>query len=971
MLPSSPDLLSSAAKRICQNARQQNMRAKSGTPYLQPVRRQRSDKFSMGLPGRLLLIASAAILPLALVSAIALQSLLAQQDEETRASTRGIVRALATAVDGELRLTIAALQTIALAESIAHVGDGGADDARNLMASMRASHPEWRAILLADVSGRILIGQEGRQELANVVERSSLEEVVRTGRPSIGPLAVGPGGALAFPVRVPVVRNDSVRYVLTAVVRPESITAVLNRQRVPEGWNVSVFDSNVARVARTANDEQLRGTPASPSLRELLAAGEEQREVIGHAKTLDGVRVLAAAVRTDFGGWTVVLGAPMATAELVLKRTLLAYGGGLFLSLGLGFLAAWWMSRSITRPMSSLRRGADALGRGDVPQTPSSGIPEVDAVAKALEGAALQRAQSLRERDALLTAEQAARSEAEAAQKRLNQLVKASTALAQSLEEESTLSAIARVVVPDLADICRIDLLDADGQLQRKLTHHFDRGRTAQIAQFINERPQPSSGPGSFPWAIATGEVFMTNLDDVDRLDDPELREFVERMALTAGCVVPLVARGRTIGVMAVLQAESRRRFADADVPMLVELAQRVALALDNVQLLVNAKIMQSRAESANRAKDEFLAMLGHELRNPLAPITLALKLMERRDDRAFPRERELIERQVKHLSRLVDDLLDVSRVVSGKITLRLERLDLREIVARALETCGPALQVRKQPPHVNMPGVPISVEGDPTRLTQVLSNLLNNSIKFTEPDGRIELTLRAHGDAAEVTVSDTGVGITAELLPRIFERFVQDEQPLQRAAGGLGLGLAIADSLVKLHRGSMQATSDGVGKGSTFTVRLPLADDLPHPLVPDEAPRAPKVNRQLRLLLVDDNLDALEVLAEWFRSEGHDIVIATQAREALDRLHEDSSIDAAILDVGLPEMDGYELARSLRADPRLKPIPLIALTGYGRGEDRAHALLAGFDDHFAKPAQVEALLERIQELVTGRESPG
>jgi signal transduction histidine kinase len=299
-------------------------------------------------------------------------------------------------------------------------------------------------------------------------------------------------------------------------------------------------------------------------------------------------------------------------------------------------------------------------------------------------------------------AERDARTAAQGAQLRLERLVSASAALSGSLEEESTLHAIAEVIVPEVADLCRIDLLDANDVLQRKLTHHADPARSAEIARMVSTRSAPSDAPGSFPWAMATGRTFLAQpgrARPASRRLDPQLREFVQALGITAGCVVPLVARGRTIGAMAILQDRSKRRFRPEDGALIGELAQRAALALDNVRLLAQARSAQAQAEVASKAKDEFLAMLGHELRNPLAPISLALTLIERRDPRAFPRERQIIERQVKHLSRLVDDLLDISRVVSGKIVLRPERVDLRDTVAKAWSSrcppCRPAGRCR------------------------------------------------------------------------------------------------------------------------------------------------------------------------------------------------------------------------------------------------------------------------------------
>lgn len=918
---------------------------------------------------RLLLVAAAALLPLAVVCGFALHGLLQVQRQQTQASTLGVARALATAVDSELRLTVAALQALALTEPLGEPEASGLVDALLLAKALRASHPEWRGVLLVTPDGKVVFSTEGAVTGANgandeVVEAASLAQVVRTGQPAVGPLMPGKRGNLAFAVRVPVVRNDEVRYVLTAIVRPEAIAAVLTRQRVPEGWAVSIFDSNDLRVARSRDDERFRGQAPSDTLRELLGSRRDRQEFVGTTRNVDGTHVQTAVSRLDFAPWTVALGAPTVVAEDALRRTLIAYGSGLLISLLVGGLAAWWMSRAITRPMARLRKSADALGLGQPVSEVHSGIAEIDAVGRALASAAGQRLQHEAERERLLGAERDARTTAQGAQLRLERLVSASAALSRSLEEDSTLRAIADVIVPEVADLCRIDLLDEHDVLQRKLTHHADPARGADIARMVSAREASADTVGSFPWAIATGRTFLHNLDDpglVERLD-PQLREFVQALGVTAGCVVPLVARGRTIGAMAILQDRSQRRFKPEDGALIGELAQRAALALDNVRLLARARHAQAQAEVASKAKDEFLAMLGHELRNPLAPISLALTLIERRDEKAFPRERQIIERQVRHLSRLVDDLLDISRIVSGKIVLRPERVDLRDTVAKAIELTLPALQARAEMPRVSLPDAPVPVQGDPLRLAQIVGNLLNNAAKFTAPDARIDIALRTDGHHAELTVADAGIGIAPELLAQVFERFVQGAQQLQRAAGGLGLGLAIARSLVRLHGGSIAAHSAGQGQGSTFTVRLPLAPaEAPAQLLPAPG-QAPEARPPLRLLLVDDNRDALSVLAEWFTLEGHHVTTADSAEGALPLL-DGQDFDAGIFDVGLPGMSGHDLARHVRSHAGRRGMVLLALTGYGQESDRGKALEAGFDAHFPKPPD----LARIQQALYRR----
>jgi CheY-like chemotaxis protein len=392
------------------------------------------------------------------------------------------------------------------------------------------------------------------------------------------------------------------------------------------------------------------------------------------------------------------------------------------------------------------------------------------------------------------------------------------------------------------------------------------------------------------------------------------------------------------------------------------DVTERVGLLAAERAAHAQAEHARMQAESANRAKDEFLAMLGHELRNPLAPITSALHLMERTQPDAHARERAVIARQVSHLSRLVDDLLDMSRIVRGKVQLDRKKVDLADLIRGELETTRPLFDARS----VTVQSSLIDgawVEGDGDRLAQVISNLLTNAAKFTNEGGRVSVALAHHGsDQLEVVVRDTGAGISAELLPHVFGLFVQGAQPLDRGTGGLGLGLAIVKNLVELHSGVVSAESDGPGTGATFRVRLLRADERrSRPAIP-VAESSTTVHA--RLLIVDDNIDAADLLGELLRTHGYQVQVATSGDRAVALLA-DFAPDAAILDIGLPGMDGYELARRIRADRRHGRMRLVALTGYGRDVDREHARDAGFDEHLVKPVRPHDLMQTLSRLLT------
>lgn len=379
-------------------------------------------------------------------------------------------------------------------------------------------------------------------------------------------------------------------------------------------------------------------------------------------------------------------------------------------------------------------------------------------------------------------------------------------------------------------------------------------------------------------------------------------------------------------------------------------------------ELLLREQRARLAAEQQNQAKDQFLAMLGHELRNPLAPISSAAHLLKMPglDASRLQYASEVIARQVGHITRLVNDLLDVSRVTRGLVTLNATELDLRRIVADAVEQAESLVAAKGHHLELSLPAQPLWVRGDQTRLVQVLSNLLNNAAKYSPQHGRIDVALAQEGGAAVLTVSDKGSGIDAGLLPRVFELFSQGEQAPDRAQGGLGLGLALVRSLVELHGGTVAAHSDGAGQGSRFTVRLPLVEAPAQVLSAPAAPGKAPANGGMRVLVVDDNVDAADSLALLLgEAAAYDVTMCHDGARALE-LAAALAPQALILDIGLPDIDGYELARRLRLNEATADALMIALTGYGQLEDRARARAAGFDYHLSKPADPQQILKLL-----------
>jgi signal transduction histidine kinase len=370
---------------------------------------------------------------------------------------------------------------------------------------------------------------------------------------------------------------------------------------------------------------------------------------------------------------------------------------------------------------------------------------------------------------------------------------------------------------------------------------------------------------------------------------------------------------------------------------------------------------VEEELRKANRCKDEFLATLAHELRNPLAPIRNSLHILRLAglDNAATEHVREMLERQVNHLIRLVDDLLEVSRITVGRIELRTEPVELAGVIASALETSKPLIDAARHQLDLKLPAEPLTPIADSVRLSQVLSNLLNNAAKYTQDGGQIWLTARREGSSAVVSVRDSGEGIPLEMLPRLFELFTQIDRTIGRAKGGLGIGLSLARTLVEAHGGTIEARSEGPGRGSEFIVRLPLADAAVR------APSSPACNdtptglARRRILVVDDNRDAAESLAMLLRHASAEVRTVFDGAAALEEIPSFRP-DVILLDIGMPEMDGHEVARRLRALPEGRDVLLIALTGWGQDDDCRRSCEAGFDHHLVKPVELSVLNELL-----------
>ncbi|HLV45136.1 MAG TPA: ATP-binding protein [Aggregatilineales bacterium] len=723
------------------------------------------------------MVVLAALLPTAALSVVAVVVLQRQQRAEVTRASIETMRAMGSAVDQVLDNTRALAETLAVSQAL----DNGDLPAFYEEAQRVASlHPDWVTIALSDTAGQQVINvlEPLDATLPSVADRESFRRVISTGKSAVGNLNPAPGEP-GVAVRVPVMRDGKITYVLTVVVSPESMREVIRRQKVAPDAVLSIYDAQGNHVARSRNHERYLGKPGSKRLREIMASGNEGW---GASITLEGQPTYAAFSRSAVSGWSVAVGIPKGEIDAVLRQALITMGVGAVLSLLLGVLASLMMARLITGPIAALRLSAQTVGRGEVPQLPPMQIAEIQEVAQALVGAARARQQAERSREELL------------------------------------------------------------------------------------ER---------------------------------------EREARTA-------------------------------------------------------------AEDANRSKDEFLAMLGHELRNPLSAISNAVSVIEasrQMSPDAAQRAQAVIRRQVDHLARMVDDLLDVARLVTGKVLLKQEELELAENVKHSIATlkAGGVLDAHE----LSLETEPVWIRGDSTRLEQVVNNLVVNAVKYTPKDGHIWVTVKPRGDRAILEVRDDGVGIDGELLSQVFELFTQGERALDRSQGGLGIGLTLVRQLVEQHGGSVRAESAGLGSGSKFIVELPSteAGEL-------DSPDTPSTLRQgCRVLIVEDNSDARDMLRALLEMFGHSVRVAADGPAGV-KLALDDKPRVALIDLGLPGFDGYEVARRIRAELTRDDTFLVALSGYGSAADKQRSRQAGFDLHLVKPVGSEDLNQMLQAVMQPAPAP-
>jgi signal transduction histidine kinase/ActR/RegA family two-component response regulator len=738
---------------------------------------------------RLFMLTAAGVLPLAVLAALSLYAVRRQQANQTQQVGLELARSVANAVDSELRNSVSALQTLSTTPTLDN------DDLPGFrVRAMRvlATRPEWVSIQLIDTTGTILVDtrvpEDGPRTF--IIERQSFDRAIRTRAPTIGDLTRHEKPQWMFAVRAPVLRDEQVEYVLTALVSPTVIRDVLTRQGVPTDWVISVVDTKGVRVARSRANEETLGGRLSASVEQVVNHGGQ--DGYGTAYALEGERIFATYSRIRTTNWIAVLGIPTSQVDAAAFRSLAVYSLGVVLSLALGTLGALWVARTITRPIASLRSAAEALGRKEIPQLGDTAIEEIRAVGSAMRTAGEELARAEVEREALLGKERHAR----------------------------------------------------------------------------------------------------------------------------------------------------------------------------------------ETAEAADRAKDEFMAVVSHELRTPLNAVYGWARMLQSgqlKDAATEARAKDAIVRNSDAQVQLIDDLLDLSRITSGKMRLDVRRVDVQQILHGALDTVRPAADAKSITLQVAVSPQIGSVAGDPARLQQIVWNLLMNAVKFTPRGGLVKLEATPQTSSVQIRVSDTGKGIVPEMLPHIFERFRQADSSSTRSYGGLGLGLSLVKHLVELHGGTVAAESDGEDRGATFTVVLPVAlIMMPPGLMPSAHPTAASVEVPanvarldgLRILVVDDDREGLALADAILSRAGAEVRTTTSVPGALDLLRAWRP-DVLVSDLEMPGEDGYSLIKKVRAlGATGGETPAIALSGYGRPQDRLKCIAAGFNMHVPKPVDPRELTTIIAGIV-------
>jgi PAS domain S-box-containing protein len=817
-----------------------------------------------------------ALTPVALFAVVSVAQLVQHERRTMEREALGRTRAAMSAIDAELRGHITTLQALAASKNLA-------------AGNLKAFHDESRRVLQAQPElQNIGLATATKQQLSDAVlpfgehapfggDDVSFDEAVRTGQAAIGNVA----GGLAIRmetvrVRVPVVLRGELRYVLSAPLKLEALTELLEAQKLPRDWVIGLYDRELKVIVRSPSVAP--GTPAPESFR---AATARSTEGWFRGSTIEGKETYTPYVTSELSGWVLGIAIPAATVNVGAWRSLALTGTGVVLALALALALAWSIGRRIEAPIASLAKATHAIGRGERLPVPSAA--PIDEIAR----------------------------------------------LAQTLQKS----------------------VDAMREREERLRLALDAGRMGSWEWDLRTDQLAWSPEMEAIHDLAAGS-FAGSLDAYEHQVHPDDRNYVRLEMIAAREREEQYLEYRVVRSDAGIRwVESRGKVVrdPAGAPQ-----RLVGVCMD----ITERKRAEETLKEASRAKDEFLAMLSHELRNPLAALSAAAHVLKLAHPNEAPaiQARAVVERQTRHMARLIGDLLDTSRLAMGKVGLERERFNIAEAVNNVVHVWRSSGRLERH--RITTAFKPAWVDADRARIEQVLSNLLDNAVKFTPAGRTIHVSVEEEGDWAVLRVADEGEGLSPESAERMFDLFVQGERGLDRAAGGLGIGLALVKRLTELHGGTVSASSLGRGHGAVFTIRLPavLAPAARAPRLDDGVVLAPR-----RVLIVEDNDDARQMLHETLAFSGHHVREARDGASGL-ALAAESTPDIALIDIGLPDVDGYEVARRLRASPGGRRMGLIAITGYGQADDQRRAYEAGFDAHLTKPVAPE----RLKQVMAG-----
>jgi len=863
----------------------------------------------------LILLVMAAVLPVVVFGGWLALSISDERRSAVERELHDTARGLAASVDRELSNTVATLKILATSRNLERRDFSlFYADARRRLETQRS----WMAVTLDEAGGRRVLNTwvPYGDPIEPMGERESFTRAISSGFPAVSGLQSGPRtGDPGYLVRLPVFRDVSLLYVLSASVSPGAIRDILAEQKLPEQWSASVVDAHGSIVAQHPGHADAIGRRSALA----VTAGGGMKDPGWHQGTdAEGRVVYFANARLGAAGWTVVVAVATAVVDYPFWRSLgtVVMGGVGFLLLSL--LAATILGRRITRPLRALSDTADDLCSGRLTTHPSSPVTEIDALADALLKAGFQRAEAertLRDRE-----------------ERLSAII------------DRTIAGIGQLDLDGRFTLANDRLCEMAGRPREEV-------RVSRLDEFLH------------PEDAADGRRLLAEVIETGRSQTREAR-LLRPDGTTMWTSISL----------SFIRENGQPAFA---ILVALDITDRKRAEAERSELLEREKRARADAERANRAKDEFLATLSHELRTPLNALRLWAGVLRQRpvDPDTLARGIDTIDRNAALQAQLIDDLLDISRIASGKLRLEMGPIELQAVIESAVETVRATAEGKHLTLARTLDREVGPVLGDATRLQQVMWNLLSNALKFTPAGGRIEIRLQRRGADAEVTVTDTGQGIDPALLPHIFDRFRQGDSSSTRPQGGLGLGLAIARQLVELHHGTIRAESAGEGRGTIFTVTLPLTMAA-RPWSRGLAASALPVSmieplRDLAVLVVDDDADAREALAMSLSQSGARVTTAASVADAMAQAARQWPA-ALVSDIGMPGEDGISLIERVRRleVTRGGHMHALALTAYAGEEDRRRILEAGYDLHVPKPVNTTTLIALLVRLVADGAPP-